>query len=351
MESSPSKRRKLSALTSIAPNAALEQSAPDSRQLTPNQASFLSPTKASLARFNPNLLPQVKSAGAKTKGPYGRSTAVSQEDVQKEGLRSFQDPVRSPLHPTTPTRNQMRVELTRVWSSSEERRLALLMVGVTASPTSKSSTRNRASASANPIPPSPASDSLQSIAQVSKTNERDAWYRATKESQSGSRAVSAPPLESEGAPTYGPGKSMQISEGEPALPLTPTQLGLEKAPEPPRGLLYSSPLRKMAKRKSSGLKSSPLKPRDDAPELLETACKEASQTCTREIVDSEHEGTDDLKKTRELEALREQLKGLQGDVDLLEQELGLLGASDWKDCSDLVLVQSSWYSSSLLKLL
>ena len=58
---------------------------------------------------------------------------------------------------------------------------------------------------------------------------------------------------------------MSIGEdGEPSLPSTPVQLGLEKPPQPPRGLSSSSPRRRDRKKATGVSKSSPLKNRWDA---------------------------------------------------------------------------------------
>lgn len=54
-------------------------------------------------------------------------------------------------------------------------------------------------------------------------------------------------------------------DGEPSLPSTPTQLGLEAPPERPRGLLFSSPSRRPKRRDNSKAKPSPLKPRGALP--------------------------------------------------------------------------------------
>ena len=50
-------------------------------------------------------------------------------------------------------------------------------------------------------------------------------------------------------------------DGEPRLPSTPTQLGLEPPPEPPNGLLLSSPRRRPKRRIRTSAKESPLKSR------------------------------------------------------------------------------------------
>ncbi|KAH0548109.1 hypothetical protein GP486_008161 [Trichoglossum hirsutum] len=66
MASSPPKRRKTSPTGSIPIDATPRRKEPslaDAPHTAPGRASFLSPTKASLARFNPGLLERPKSAG------------------------------------------------------------------------------------------------------------------------------------------------------------------------------------------------------------------------------------------------------------------------------------------------
>lgn len=62
---------------------------------------------------------------------------------------------------------------------------------------------------------------------------------------------------------YGTTSGMgQGEDGEPSLPSTPIHLGLEKPPDPPKGLLFSSPIKRTRRKGTASLKSSPLKPKD-----------------------------------------------------------------------------------------
>ncbi|KAL8766966.1 MAG: hypothetical protein Q9209_006378 [Squamulea sp. 1 TL-2023] len=54
-------------------------------------------------------------------------------------------------------------------------------------------------------------------------------------------------------------------DGEPTLPLTPVQLGLEPPPDPPSGLFLRNLLTKSTERSKSAPKSSPSKPQRIAP--------------------------------------------------------------------------------------
>jgi len=51
-------------------------------------------------------------------------------------------------------------------------------------------------------------------------------------------------------------------DGDPELPATPSELGLEPRPEPPKGLLFSSPPKKGERRRRGVHRSSPLKPKE-----------------------------------------------------------------------------------------
>lgn len=60
---------------------------------------------------------------------------------------------------------------------------------------------------------------------------------------------------------YTPTK-VPFDDAEPRLPSTPTQLGLEPPPSPPKGLLLSSPNRRVKRKRRSEPNPSPLKPMD-----------------------------------------------------------------------------------------
>ena len=337
MDTLPSKRRKLLPTATNALVASQEQSAGE--QITPNRASYLSPTKASLSRFNPSLLPRPKSAGEGAQSPHEQIKSASQHDVQSEQPRPFEALHPSPLRPATVTRGPGINAHPRAFSASPERRLPSFAVGINALPRRKSCTPGRATSPAKLLVSSADPGPLQSLAQVAQTTERDAQYRASKQLEIELRATSATCPERAAAANPVPRTLIEDNEGEPPLPLTPTQLGLEEAPKPPRGLQYSSPLRKAAKRTSSGLRSSPLKPRDATPEMPGAAPTKAPRNSALSIDVGEHENTNyqgGIRKEIELEKLLLQLKGLQNDIGQLEYELGQPGASSQEEVDDLV---------------
>jgi len=143
------------------------------------------------------------------------------------------------------------------------------------------------------------------------------------------------------------GKTVQSEGGELDLPLTPTQLGLELAAELPRGLLYSSPLRRAGKRKSSGMKSSPLKPRELAPQSSDLGQLDTrSHSLGGHVRDTiENDKTSDeleeMRKKETLDKLLAQLNGLRGDVLQLERDLEGSGGGSQEEVDGLLYVRSS----------
>lgn len=119
---------------------------------------------------------------------------------------------------------------------------------------------------------------------------------------------------------------------EPDLPPTPTQLGLEKAPDRPRGMLSSSPSRrqeKRAKRRTgNALHESPLKAvnfQSPPPEDLETASDLGGvSAAVREKRDSREKSAADLRRLRnEVEELEAWAKKIESDPDLKSDTRGL----------------------------
>ena len=119
----------------------------------------------------------------------------------------------------------------------------------------------------------------------------------------------------------------QDDNGEPDLPLTPTQLGKEPAPDLPKGILFSSPTRRARRKRVTGVKSSPLKPRDHPPEETQAEQRHRQEEDPHvEVVDSQKdvEATEDVviaQKRKQLDLLSNQLYQLQRDVTCLEDEV------------------------------
>lgn len=119
---------------------------------------------------------------------------------------------------------------------------------------------------------------------------------------------------------------------EPDLPPTPTQLGLEKAPDRPRGMLSSSPSRRQEKRAkrrtANALHESPLKAvnfQSPPPEDLETASDLGGvSAAVREKRNSREKSAADLRRLRnEVEELEAWAKKIESDPDLQSDTRGL----------------------------
>jgi hypothetical protein len=119
---------------------------------------------------------------------------------------------------------------------------------------------------------------------------------------------------------------------EPDLPPTPTQLGLEKAPDRHRGMLSSSPSRRQEKRAerrtASALHESPLKAvnfQSPPPEGLETIADLGGvSAAVREKRNSREKSAADLRQLRnEVAELETWAKKIESNPDLKGDTRGL----------------------------
>ena len=250
MISSPAKRRKTSLMSPQRRRSSCQESlVRDDISLSSKRASFLSPTKASLARYNPNLLP-LKGNQRPTEHQRSDRDMLIDLDPTKVGKRTqilrassagptFTIPAAMPntngkglLSPTmevqiTPSKKPSfpRSECDRA-SPPEEARLGedgvhhVLDAGDQRFGSNDNSLRTASAIASDPHPP------------ATPTNARP------------TRVASG----------------MSLGEdGEPSLPSTPVHLGIEKPPEAPKGLLFSSSKERRRKKDATGKKSSPLK--------------------------------------------------------------------------------------------
>ncbi|KAG0156435.1 hypothetical protein PDIDSM_3613 [Penicillium digitatum] len=130
---------------------------------------------------------------------------------------------------------------------------------------------------------------------------------------------------------------------EPDLPPTPTQLGLEKAPDRPRGMLSSSPSRRQEKRAkrriANSLHESPLKAVNFQSSPLEDSEMAANlggvSAAVREKRNSREKSAADLRQLRieveELETWAKKIESnpdLEGDIRGLDKFLSLLTSEE-----------------------
>ena len=281
MDSTPSKRRKLS-------------------PTTPSRASFMSPTKASLARFNPDLLARTRPA---TEGAFAR------KPIKSFGVGTSLSPrerVHTPRRASSPARGS---EVSR-------------NIG----PTIAAS------------PPAEAREAEHTTQEI--VNEHLEHGNHSSTPQNSSNLDRARNL-------------------EPELPLTPTQLGLEPVPNPPKGLLSSSPSRRASRRKGAKLKSSPLKPRDPPPDdtggdSLQKTFSSTDLGVEDSQLQPEATSVDEeiLEKQEIRDGLLDQLQGIANDVRRLEAELHRVqdpthpGAISQEECDELMYAACPSHCSS-----
>ncbi|KAJ5187344.1 hypothetical protein N7449_010338 [Penicillium cf. viridicatum] len=293
---SPAKKRKTSETTGISAAPELPQN--DSHRS--RRPSFQSPTRASLARSHPDLLERAISRSP-ARRPASKDSA--QQDPRKFGLRdrkALRPSLNASASPLTRPRGSEAPE------SSPNRRSS----GVQAfsKPPRRISRRilpgDFVFGSPMPQPKNPESNTPErqlALELGSATREADI--------------------------DMGPDSSLMDEDIlEPDLPPTPTQLGLEKAPDRPRGMLSSSPSRRQEKRAkrrtANALHESPLKAvnfQSPPPEDLETASDLGGvSAAVRE------KSAADLRRLRnEVEELETWAKRIESDPDLKSDTRGL----------------------------
>lgn len=252
----PSKRRRTSPSTYISINSQSEEDTV--RQTTPKRASYLSPTKASLARSNPNLLPKIVDAQARRESsPHRRQSlrdavlSGRNEDVGKSSTRTDTEQLVNPGVQNT------EVQTARLASgelTSDETKV------IEQPPKEDGSYRN---VFRSPLKPRQSlvytPRQYRSITPVKAQNIVPTLVHSSSKSGTLERRD-------------------QDTEGE--LPPTPVELGSDHRPHRPRGLASSSPGgdgRRRVRTQDGTVTSSPLKPRaaplesSKAPDHMEIA--------------------------------------------------------------------------------
>ena len=226
----------------------------------------MSPTKASLARFYPSLLPRAKSAEPPRPVSRQNHTFVGQPSLRtggingkvrhitgtaSEGLDSRTNGVEKNKDlPATPRRrSQTPGEGNELAKQSQ----SVMDSGVPASPPEQGAYEETVVSATNGGQQEPVAEAVD----IGSTG-----VTVVPDSQN-PQIPSAPKQDTPHVPTSGMGVG---ENGEPSLPSTPSQLGLEPPRESPKGPLFGSPTKRLRKKVRSPVKSSPLKPPDVAPE-------------------------------------------------------------------------------------
>ncbi|KIW64400.1 hypothetical protein PV04_09335 [Phialophora macrospora] len=307
MLQSPAKRRKLD---HVQPRSVDNAGHEGAQPTTPTRASYLSPTKSSLARSHPHLI--TRSTRRSLTEPRGRAlrdeilSARPQPAQASETVLKIQQPQGlDGAGDSAPRHGNDAASETYLDGTAEETTVGL----------------NAAQGNEHDRTP---------------LNERQPAYERQRERSTSSEdptpPIILPQLVSRKEPSARPVSPGQL--GEPELPPTPVELGLSAAPDRPRGLALSSSPRgsKMsrgsAKRRARSAalpSSSPLKAKalQASKSDNEEATEEATQDDIREASESEPEEAQQQENVGESIALKEQhstLKSLQEQLEQLRQD-------------------------------
>lgn len=249
MLSSPAKRRKTSPAAAVAVDASETTQRPLNGNSRP--ASFQSPTRASLARSHHDVPSRVlsRSPTRSPQRPASKGSQSGQNQQTEERVFGLRD------------RKALRPSLTLSGSPFKGPRLSGGLHAL-------SSRRRSSGIPAFAAPPRRVSrkirpsDLVPGAPKVPESNSSPRAHANTPDDQLTSE-LGAATRETEADWVLEP-PVLEEEYGEPDLPPTPTELGLEKAPERPKGLLSSSPSSRREKRRRrrarEEFKSSPLRP-------------------------------------------------------------------------------------------
>ncbi|KAJ5403920.1 hypothetical protein N7509_003791 [Penicillium cosmopolitanum] len=214
---SPPKRRKTGDRSSIAISASQSREALEDRRSSPSRPSFQSPTKSSLAKSHPDVLERALS-----RSPVRRPVSRGAQDGpgNESDMRGFRRKAMRPsLGPGSPLKApRMSIGGTTLLSSPSRRASA---IEAFAKPPRRMSTKR-----INP------SDFTFGSPMPTRPAEAD-----TPEGQLAQELGGSATREEDDAPILESGFDGAFDEDplEPELPPTPTQLGLEKAPDRTQG--------------------------------------------------------------------------------------------------------------------
>ena len=216
----------------------------------------MSPTKASLARFHPSLLPRAKSAELPRPVTNGSNGTVLQSPVIAGGTKVI-------AHVAGTASDRLEVEMNGMekrllatpkrrsrapgeGNMSEKQSHFVMNSGVRASPPQEADDESMPAGITN------------GLHQVPDEEVADNGNTGINEIPDGQKPQnpSTPTQRKPWVPTSGMGIG---EDGEPSLPSTPSQLGLEPPLEKPKGLHFSTPIRRSRRKRRLNSKSSPLK--------------------------------------------------------------------------------------------
>ena len=229
----------------------------------------MSPTKASLARFYPGLLPRAKSAEPPRPVSRERHASVRKHTVDEgptngtrayiagaalEGLRSPTNGMENGHGLLVTPRRGPHMPGKGNESMDQDQSMMDSKIDIRASPPEAVRFEGTAVSDMN-------GGQQERVADAS--DMKNTGVLIIPDSQ----APQVPATPTQLAARV-PSSGMGIGEdGEPSLPSTPSQLGLEPPRERPKGLLVDSPSRRLRRKRRSPARSSPLKTPNITPEL------------------------------------------------------------------------------------
>lgn len=217
----------------------------------------MSPTKASLSRFHPSLLSQPNSA--KPLRPVGEG--LYDDTGQNSIAAGVTDSTVGHVAGTPP-------EKLELGSSGAEKGLGPLVPSRLRSPSPDDGKESAAQVQQSTNPDLRASPPDEALDKGTAANGMNGGHRDPVQEGADNGITGVPDSQISQHPStptqrepYVPASGMGIGDdGEPTLPSTPSQLGLEPPREKSKGLLLSSPSRRPRRKGRSSAKSSPLKP-------------------------------------------------------------------------------------------
>lgn len=287
----PPKRRKTSPIHSLNPiesHTSTRPASQDGPRSTPIRPSFMSPTKASLARFHPHLLPPPPSVDNNSaRSSDGQIQCIGDEHRPESNMgRKMVNGSPTALHGS----KRMAADTEEL---VEEADLALpgstvngtagvpYIISPKKSRTPLEEPLNTRQSKANEVLDTRTSPPEQYNSPHLRASPAEAVGDGEQVTHDRLDVQMVPPLqpsisertnptidgekeleqtiEEEPGLPYTPTKSM-VDNAKPRLPSTPSQLGLEAPSSPPKGLLLSSPSRRPKRKIRSHARSSPLKP-------------------------------------------------------------------------------------------
>lgn len=238
------KRRRTSPDTYVSINSPYRNGHVSTKAPTPKRASYLSPTKASLARSAPQLLESSASAKKNRESEPNRRQSLRDAVLGNRNLLPAEE-----QQERQDLESAMRKETTPVEAS---------LTNAQESPTSNVTEKE------NEVPNTPRHRGL--VPASRQTRESSTPHRTGRSTRFASPKIVPQLVDS-------PRRANRRSvSAEMELPPTPVQLGKDKLPDRPRGLSSSSPGgrdKNRATLRGGNVQSSPLKPRDMPPILSE----------------------------------------------------------------------------------